>query len=355
MISATLTLTFFLNLYNLLFTPQQATIVFAGDAMMHQGQIDAARKGGDVYDFGEYFLQFADDISSADYAVVNLETPLAGKPYSGYPCFCAPDSYADAIKEAGFDMCTTANNHTLDKRDRGLKRTIEVLNSRGLDHVGTYRNKAQRDSILPLIREINDIKVGFLSYTYGTNGIEIQGDAVVDIINKEQIKRDITLTRQAGAELVCVTIHWGDEYKLLPNSFQKNMADFLVAEGVELVIGSHPHVIQPIEIRKGADGRNQLVVYSLGNFISNMKTADTRGGLMVKTFLSRKSGGKAQVDSAAYKLVFTVPAAPGQHNYYLTNPDSCTSAQWRGHAKNFASRARDIFTKHNKGEVKEGF
>lgn len=322
--------------------------------MMHQGQIDAARQGADVYDFGEYFLEVRDDISKADYAVVNLETPLGGKPYAGYPCFCAPDAYADAIKEAGFDMCTTANNHTLDRRDKGLKRTIDVLNSRGLDHVGTYRDRAQRDSILPLIKEINDIKIAFLSYTYGTNGITIQHDVVVDMIDRDQIRSDIKASREKGAELVCVAMHWGDEYKLLPNATQRRLADFLVGEGVDLVIGSHPHVIQPIEMRTDSAGKKQLVVYSLGNFISNMKTADTRGGLMVKAYVSRAPGGEAQVDSAAYKLVFTVPAAPGKHNFYLTNPDSCTSAQWRGHAQNFASRARDIFRKHNRG-VKEGF
>ncbi len=348
MIHHILSLGFYLALYNTLFAPPQATIVFAGDAMMHQAQIDAARQPSGEYDFSDYFAEIAPYVQAADYAVVNLETPLGGRPYSGYPCFCSPDSYADALKDAGFDMCTTANNHTLDRHDKGLKRTVEALESRGLAHVGTYKNRAQRDSILPLLRKIGGINVGFLAYTYGTNGISVQGDAVVDYINKDKIRKDIQQCRQAGAELMCVSMHWGDEYKLLPTAYQRQLADFLVAEGVDMVIGSHPHVIQPVEMRKGADGRNQLVVYSLGNFISNMKTADTRGGMMVKAFISRDSLGKAQVDSANYRLVFTVPAT-GSRNFHLTNPDSCSAPAWRGHAANFARRARDIFRNHNKG------
>ena len=328
--------------------PQQATLLFAGDAMMHKGQLAAARASDGSYDFSGYFAQIAPQISDADYAVVNLETPLGGAPYSGYPCFCAPDAYADALKGAGFDMCLTANNHTLDRRDRGLRRTTDVLTAKGIDHIGTYRNSTQRDSVLPLIKDINGFHIGFLNYTYGTNGIQIQGDVVVDYIDRERISRDIARTREGGAELVCVAIHWGDEYKLLPNRQQHQLADFLIGEGVDMVIGGHPHVIQPMEMRRDStSGRNQLVVYSLGNFISDMKTTDTRGGAIVTAHISRDHSGRAKVDSASYSLVFTVPGRPGASNFHLVYADSCTSAAYKPMAQAFARSARKIFSEHN--------
>lgn len=296
--------------------------------MMHKSQIEAAqtasRKAGDPsgHDFSEYFAAIAPQIKAADYAVVNLETPLGGKPYAGYPCFCAPDSYADALAAAGFDLMLTANNHMLDRRDRGLKRTCDLLAARGYDHLGTYRNHAQRDSLLPLIRDIRGFKVAFLNYTYGTNGIKVQGDAVVDYIDRDLIRRDIRAARSKGAEIVCAAVHWGVEYQLLPHSSQTSLAKFLVDQGVDLVIGGHPHVIQPMEMRTDTAGRRQLVVYSLGNFISGMKTRDTRGGAMLEVRLGRDSLGHAVVKDANYSLVFTVPPTSGR-NYRLVYADSC--------------------------------
>ncbi len=325
--------------------PTSATLVFAGDAMMHKGQIDAARQADGSYDFRGYFDNFADYISNADYAVANLETPLGSSNFTGYPCFNAPDSYADELKGAGFDMLLTANNHTLDRRDRGLRRTIEVLDQKGIDHVGTYHNVAERDSVLPLIRNVNGISIAFLDYTYGTNGIPVQGEVVVDYIDKNKMASDMRKAREAGAELVCAAVHWGDEYVLLPNATQKRLADFLIGEGADMVIGGHPHVIQPMEMREDSVGRKQLLVYSLGNFISDMKRPDTRGGAMLKVHVSRDRAGVARVDSASCRLVFVEPGGCG-HNFRLVDPDSCRS-QWKGHAATFSANARKIFNKHN--------
>ena len=325
----------------------EATLVFAGDAMMHQSQIDAAHQRDGEYDFSEYFKAIQPFVKEADYAVVNLETPLGGKPYSGYPCFCAPDSYAKALIDAGFDCFLTANNHALDRSDRGVRRTIEVLDSMLMPHVGSYCDAAQRDTVLPIIQVIKGIKVGLLNYTYGTNGITARSGAVIDYIDKEQIKKDIKKTRDAGAELMCVCMHWGDEYKLLPNGHQKALADFLVDEGVDLVIGGHPHVIQPMEMRTRKDGRKSLVVYSLGNFISGMKTRDTKGGAMVKAYVSRNDYGIAQVDSAGYKLVFVERGTPGGRNFRLIDADSCANSPYRADCVAFRNEAEDIFNKHN--------
>ncbi len=324
----------------------EINIVFAGDAMQHIAQIEHASQGDGTHDYSGYFDNVADYVSAADYAVVNLETPLGGKPYSGYPCFCAPDSYAAELKKAGFDMCLTANNHTLDRRHKGLVRTLDMLDSMKIDHIGTYRNKAERDSLITTIKNIKGFLIGFLNYTYGTNGIPVTGDVHVNFIDKEIIKHDVETLREAGAELIAVAMHWVVEYVLLPNSEQKKLADYLSGLGVDMIIGGHPHVIQPMEMRRHSDtGKNQFLVYSLGNFISNMKKTDTRGGAMAKVTITRDSTGTAFVKKATYSLVFTEPPH-GKSNFRLVTPESY-DGQWKSHCNAFEKNAMAIFNKHN--------
>ena len=325
----------------------EVKILFAGDAMQHSAQIEAAKTPDGKYDYTECFETIAPLIEDADYAVVNLETPLGGKPYTGYPCFSAPDEYLDALAYAGFDMMLTANNHTLDKRSRGVVRTIDQLDNRYLDHLGTYRNKHERDSVLPMIKVIGGFKVGFLNYTYGTNGIEVTPPVVVDYIDRQQISTDIARLRSAGAELIAVCIHWGDEYKLLPNETQRSLADFLEKSGVDMIIGSHPHVIQPMEMRKHSDGSNCFLVYSLGNFISNMKTVDTRGGAIVTVTLARDKSGKAMVKDASYRLLFTVPGDKAR-NFRLVPAEGSMAGEWEKNCRSFENSAESIFRKYNK-------
>ncbi len=333
---------------SVLSVPPQATILFAGDAMQHSAQIDAARKSDGSYDYSECFETIKPYIEDVDYAVVNLETPLGGKPYSGYPCFCSPDSYATALKDAGFDMFLTANNHTLDRHDRGLKRTIEELDRQGITHIGTYNNEAARDSLIPCIVDINGFSVGFLNYTYGTNGISVTTDAVVDYIDRNKIHKDIEKTRNAGAEIITVAVHWGDEYRLRPNDRQKQLADYLVREGVDIIMGGHPHVIQPMEIRRDSvSDHTTLIVYSLGNFISHMKTTDTRGGAMVTVKLLRDDAGVAHVDAASYRLVFTIPPGNKSHNFRLVDAHRCDEPQWQSHCDAFVKSATAILNRYN--------
>lgn len=324
-------------------------MVFAGDAMQHAGQIDAARRAGGTYDYSGYFTALQPYIAGADYAVVNLETPLGGRPYSGYPMFCAPDAYASALVDAGFDFMLLANNHMLDRRDRGLVRTLNVLDSIGVPHSGVWRNAAERAELNPVVREVNGFRIALLNYTYGTNGIEPQGDVVVDYIDRRVIAADIERARALGAEIVAVCVHWGDEYRLLPNAAQRSLADWLVGQGVDMIIGGHPHVIQPMEMRRdAATGRPVLLVYSLGNFISNMKTADTRGGAVVRVRLMRDRNGKAHVADATYRLVFTVPPAGGR-NYRAVPAEHCPEPQWRQACSTFVRNAEAIFSRHNIG------
>ena len=330
------------SLLSLIFGRDEAEIVFAGDAMMHRDQIERARSSKDnQYDFSEYFTVIEPYISSADYAVVNLETPLGEPPYTGYPMFNAPTAYADALKQAGFDLFLTANNHTLDRFDKGLTATIDSLDARSIRHIGTYKSKAERDERLPFIRNINGIKIGFVNYTYGTNGISPRGNVIVDYIDRAAIRQDIEDLRNTGAEIIFACMHWGLEYQMVPHKTQKDLADYLHSLGVEAVIGSHPHVVQPMELTDD-DGTRRLTVFSLGNLISNMKTRDTRGGALLKVVVKRNDEGKAVIDTASYRLVFTEPPRNG-HNFRLQWADDSE----RPEAKAFAESARRIFDKYN--------
>lgn len=341
-------MTLLFALLSLLFPPQEATIVFAGDAMQHKSQLDNAGRGRGVYDYSECFAEVAPWITEADYAVVNLETTLGDHNFTGYPMFCSPDSYAVALKDAGFDLFLTANNHTLDRRDVGLKRTVRVLDSLQVDHIGTYTGRDARAAALPLVKDINGFRVGFLNYTYGTNGIEIKGNVVVDYIDKAKIKNDIAAARAAGAELVIVMPHWGIEYELTERGPQRDLARYILDAGADAVIGGHPHVIQPMKHTE--DG---VVVYSMGNFISGMRTTDTRGGAVVRLHLSRDERGEARIDDAQYRLVFTLPGQPGKRADRLIFVDentdiSAAAGERAAQCRAFVTNAVRAFDKHNR-------
>lgn len=320
----------------------EATLLFAGDAMMHQAQIDAARRSGGEYDYSDCFTAIAPIIREADYAVVNLETPLGKKGFSGYPCFNAPASYATALKDAGFNLFLTANNHTLDRRSSGLTTTITLLDSLEIPHIGTYKNHAARNKEIPKVIEVNGMRIGLLNYTYGTNGISPDGTVVVDYIDYARISNDIKATREAGAEIIIAAMHWGEEYQLLPVASQKRLAECLAKEGVEIIIGGHPHVVQPFTyIENPASGGKSLVVYSLGNLISNMKTRDTRGGALAKVTIRRNPDGKINVIDAKYELVYTIPPTRHGENFKVVPIDSVPPA-WKSQAEAFRSAIKSI-------------
>ena len=314
----------------------EAELVFAGDAMMHSAQLDAARRADGTYDYSECFTALEPFIKSAELAVVNLETPVGTPPYAGYPCFSAPESYVSALADAGFDLFLTANNHTLDRRDRGLCNTVAALDRMGLAHLGTYVSDSARRAEIPKVLTVNNMRLGFLNYTYGTNGIMPGPRVVVDYIDPTRIAADVEATRRAGAEFVIVTIHWGEEYHLLPNASQRNLARKMALEmGVDLIIGAHPHVVQPLEyIDDPSAGRRVPVVYSLGNFISNMKTTDTRGGAMARVRLTRDPRGKIHVSDAAMHYIFTLPPDATTRQFRVVPVDSTADPRARQFLKN---------------------
>lgn len=325
----------------------RAELLFAGDAMQHKAQVIAAKDSSGNYDYSTCFAALDSIIKSADYAIVNLETPLAGAPYNGYPHFSAPDSYAVALKDAGFDLFLLANNHILDCRDKGLKRTTAVLDSLNIPFIGAYPNGERKRTSSPCIKDVNGFKIAFLNYTYGTNGIEIQKDVEVNYIDKKKISEDVEAARKSGAEIVCVAIHWGEEYRLIPDNFQKSTAKFLKEIGVDIILGGHPHVVQPMKLEfDSIQQKNIATVYSLGNFISNMKTTDTRGGVLCKIILKRNDRGNAVVDYLSYKLVFTVPRDKNR-NFMVVDPQKSMPEEWRQFWNAFSDNAYHIFNSHN--------
>ena len=285
---------------------QELTLLFAGDAMLHKNQIEQAFHEG-KYDFSSYFEYIEPEASSADLAVVNLEVTLGGKPYKGYPMFSAPDEFAVALKNAGFNVFLTANNHALDKYSKGINRTIDVLDSLKVYRTGTFKNEEEREHVYPLIIEKKGIRIAFLNYTYGTNGLKPVFPCIVNYIDNDQIKKDIQKAREQRADIIIANMHWGLEYKLLPNKTQKQTADFLMKNGVDIVMGSHPHVVQPSEIIRDENGNiRRLIVYSLGNLISDMKATNTDGGQLMKLTLSRnEADGVVRINSCGYILHYT--------------------------------------------------
>ncbi|MGN0214494.1 MAG: CapA family protein [Muribaculaceae bacterium] len=339
-----------LTLFGATANSQTINLTFVGDAMQHGPQIKAALTTDGSYNYSDCFIHLANDIADADFALVNLECPLGGKPYSGYPNFSAPDEFAKALHDVGFDFFATANNHCLDRRDAGLKRTIRQLDALNIPHVGTYLNAAARDTLCPQIVDVKGVRMAIMNYTYDTNGIPVQGKVVVDYINRDIIAADIAKAQQMQADLICVCMHWGIEYKLLPDEVQQSLADFIIDQGADLIIGSHPHVVEPMEIRHSEKwNKDVLLVYSLGNFISNQNGTDSRGGALVKVNLSRDMFGKMQLNNACYRLFFCQKPKTRKENYQLIpyGSENLLRADSKTAYDAFMRNAHNILNKHN--------
>jgi poly-gamma-glutamate capsule biosynthesis protein CapA/YwtB (metallophosphatase superfamily) len=293
-----------------------ATLAVCGDVMSHMPVTnDAWDETQNRYDYGRIMAGAAPWVAGADYAVANLETTLAGGPnYSGYPAFNSPDDLAWDLKALGFDLLLTANNHCLDKGYAGLSRTLDVLDEAGLAHVGTSRS-AQEQTDGVVLADVGGISVAFLGWTYGTNGIPLPKDApyAVNLFNRdyltslsqpdeEALLSALDRARALEPDLIAVMIHWGVEYQTTPNAYQRQMADFLLENGADLILGGHSHVPQPMEMRTvtGADGesRTGFVCYSLGNFISsqNDSLTDTTAVLTLELTRNNVTGECAVTD-----------------------------------------------------------
>ena len=277
-------------------------MVFAGDVMGHGMQITGAwRDGGDTcYNYHPAFQWVKDYISAADVAVANLEVTLAGAPYTGFPRFSSHRTLADALQGAGFDILLTANNHVLDRGKQGMERTLDVLDSIGMIHTGTFRDYSERDIFYPLIVEKNDFRLAILNYTYGTNNIPVEKPNVINYIDTVRMAADLVKAQQLKPDYIITCIHWGEEYKNTENAAQRRIATFLARNGCHLVVGSHPHVVQPFAKISVSDGDTTIVAYSLGNFISNQRDRYRDGGITLELTLT-KTDSVVSVQSVGYE------------------------------------------------------
>lgn len=286
-----------------------------GDIMCHLTNIknayDSASKD---YDFANVFKNIKKYTLNADITVGNLETTFAGssRGYTGYPTFNTPEALGKNLKDIGYDVLSTANNHCMDKGYSGIESTLNFLDEYGLEHYGTARNEEEQDTIL--VKDVNGIKIAFLAYTYGTNGISIPSgkEYSVNLIDKDLIKEHIALAKEQDVDVICVSMHWGNEYKLKQNSTQEELADFLFENGVDIILGSHPHVLEPMEKRtitlEDGTTKDGFVIYSLGNFVSGQIYANTKSTVILDIQLTKNSEGKISIDSVNYTPVYLYDA-----------------------------------------------
>ena len=265
--------------------PSRVSLLFAGDVMCHMPQITAARRG-DGYDFTPSFEYVKPVIAAADVAIVNFETVVSpdGR-YAGYPCFSSPAALAGALKDAGVDIALTANNHCCDRGRRGIAATAHCLDTLGIACTGTFCDSTDYEQRNPLRFESRGVKFALINYTYGTNGLPVPEGCIVNLTDTAAMARDLEAARDADFRIAYM--HWGEEYARRPTASQRSLAAFLHRHGADLVIGSHPHVIQPADTCAAAP-----TLYSLGNFVSNQRKRYCDGGLMVQAEVEKSAEGE---------------------------------------------------------------
>ena len=272
------------------------TLIASGDVLTHGAVLERARayghRVGQPYDFRPMFADLRPIVSGADLAVCHLEVPLSrtGKAISSWPAFNAPPQLAVALRWAGYDACSTASNHSMDKGPQGIAATLEVMDRAGLRHAGMARNPSEANQ--HTILEIRGLRIGLLSYTYGLNrGPLPPGQRwLVKTIDPGRILTDARAARQVGAQFVVVLLHWGQEYRTTPTPAQRDLARrLLAAPEVDLILGHHAHVIQPIQ-RVG----RKWVAYGMGNSLSNQTPSccppGAQDGVLVKVTVAEHAG-----------------------------------------------------------------
>ncbi len=281
-------------------TLRRARIRACGDLMVHKKQLQIAKQPDGSYDFHPQYALIADALSNADYTIANLETTIGqyeNRPYSGFPMFNTPESLLDAVKDAGVDFLTLANNHMLDRYFEGMIKTVDNVEAWGFDFGGA--NRTPEEKAKPNVVEVNGIKIGFLCYTEMTNGMEDWSNRAVkeygvNYLRKADLPGEVAALRAAGADVVIAIPHWGPEYTRRPEAYIVNWGRKMIAAGVDVVLGSHPHMAQPVEfveVETDAGTRRGLVAWSLGNFIDNMTKRYTDSGLLLEFTIQERQDG----------------------------------------------------------------
>lgn len=291
--------------------PINFTMTAIGDTLCHNTQYwDAYNSSTKQYDFSYVYDDIKDYTSSADITIGSLETTFAGEDrgYSNYPVFNSPDSLATGLKDIGVDVISLAGNHALDYGYSGICRTIDVLDNVGISHLGTYKSAEDQDKIL--IKDVKGVKIAFINYTYGTNGIPVPSDKpyCLNLIDKDLISKQIKQAKEQNVDMIVACMHWGTEYKTSANDEQKELADFLFKSGVDIILGNHPHVLEPMEKKTITldDGstKDVFVVYALGNFTADQRAEITRDSAILNLDITKDSDGKIFINKVSYVPIY---------------------------------------------------
>lgn len=300
------------------------TLTAIGDIMCHNTQYkDAYQASSGSYDFAYVFEDIAPLFENRDVVIGNLETTFAGaeRGYSSYPTFNTPEELANDLKELGVDVVSTANNHSLDTGYSGLVSTLDILDQAGISHMGTYRSQEEQNQVL--IKDINGLRVAFLSFTYGTNGIPIPSgkDYCINLIDTSLISSQIEKAKEQNSDIIIANMHWGIEYRTTPTNQQEELADFLFQNGVDIILGSHPHVLEPMELKEvsleGGTKKTGFVIYSLGNFMSGQTKENTRDSIILNLTISKKGNNPITIDEISYVPIYCYTANGNFKEYKL--------------------------------------
>ena len=330
------------------------SLLIAGDLMQHMPQIKAAQQSDGSYNYDECFAGIKDEVESADVAIANFETTLAGAPYSGFPKFSAPDDFLRGVIDAGFDIMLTANNHCVDTHRKGLERTLAMMDSMGVYHLGTYRNISEREKNYPFLLEKDGLRIVLLNFTYGTNGLPVPEPCYVNLMDTTEIAADLEKAKRMNPDVIIALPHWGIEYQTLPSKAQKDMAKWLLEHGVDHIIGGHPHVAQPIEL---LNNKQNLIAWSMGNVVSNQSKPNTYGGYMVRLEFTKND--TLTVLSDHHYTLYWVSHPPdngNRHGYRILPidyPDTLLTAKEKTLRSAIRRSMRRLMKEHGKGEIKE--
>lgn len=317
---------------------KEITISSVGDVLIHAPVYQDAWDGSE-YNFSPMFERVKSYLSAATITAANQESMIGGVEIglSSYPSFNSPTEVGDTLKEVGVDVVMMANNHTLDRGEKAIQRAINHWETLGMVYVGSHKDAEDKQK-LRIVETEEGISVAFLSYTYGTNGIPVpEGkDYLVNLIDRDKIAEEVARAK-VEADVIVLNLHFGNEYERMPNDEQKSLVQFAADQGVHAVIGHHPHVLQPTAWVKGKDGNETLVIYSLGNFLSNQQDLYQRiGGIFTFTVTKTTKGDETDIELHSPTLLPTyVKFHPSWSDYLIVPMYQLTDAELSGAAQHY--------------------
>ncbi len=300
------------------------SISAVGDLMCHLPEIEYAKEGNDSLNFSSFFSYIKKYWKNSSLVMGNLETVIAGKnsKYSGYPLFNSPEQFVEALRNSGFNLITTANNHALDRGVKGVFNTLEALKKNNINYEGTFLSQRDKDSLR--IFNLKGIRLAVLAYTYGVNNNYIPpgSNYIINFIDTLQIKNDISSARRKGADFVLVYFHFGTQYKRQPDAFQQEIVKKTIDYGADIILGGHPHVLEPCGFYKTKNAKldTGFVIYSLGNFISNQMQRYTDAGVVLNISITKdfaKNSFHISSVTAVPTYVFKGETSSGDKYYIL--------------------------------------